>query len=240
MTAWIVIGVIVLLIVLLMLLRVGVRAIYDADGFILYLRVGLLHFRIIPQKKKQPTLKEQEKKRKKEEKKKKKRAEQKKKQAEKKAKGSEKKPEEKKKPGDFLWLLQLVRPALHALAQLPKKLRIHRLWVSYAIPGAEDPAKASIRYGQISAGGGALFPLINAAFDVRDWDVDLFVDYLAEKTMIALEAEASYRIGQLFAIVFALGFKALAVFLKHLIQSRKQKKSPDRGGKQHGRKASDR
>ncbi|MBR1781150.1 MAG: hypothetical protein IJ751_07115 [Oscillospiraceae bacterium] len=237
MTALIVIGIILLLIVLILLLRVGVRAIYDADGFVLDLKIGPLHFRIIPMQKKQRSEKQEEKKRRKAQEKKRKKAEKEKKKQQDAAKKKEQeadKPPQRRSLGDLLWLLQLVGPALHALAQLRRKLCIRRLAVQYAIAGRDDPAAAAIRYGQVSAGGGALFPLINAAFDVRNWELDLGVDFMEDKTRVALEAEASYRIGQLLGVALQLGFKALRIYLKHrkeTKQKQKEQTKPENQGK---------
>ncbi len=54
-------------------------------------------------------------------------------------------------------------PGLYrALGQLRRRLTISLMRIDYSIGGASDPAEAAIRYGIVSAGGGALFPLLNA------------------------------------------------------------------------------
>lgn len=205
-----IIGGILLFFVLLMFVRVGCRVDYSADGLFLWLKVACFRFTILPKKPLTPE-QEAEKQRKEKEKKAEKEA---KKKAKKEAKARGEK-QEKKKPGDLLWLLQLIQPAFTALNRLRRKLRVDHLKVDYAIGGADDPAAAAVRYGQVAAGGGALFPLLNSVFDVRDWDVDLAVNFLEEKTKVALSATATYRIGQLLAIVISLGVSALSVYWKH-------------------------
>lgn len=201
-----IIGGIVLFIVLLMFVRVGCSVNYSADGFYLWLKVFCFRFQLLPTK---PLTAQQEaKKRAKGAEKKKK------KQAKKEAKAKGEQPA-KKKPGDLLWLLEFIRPVLTALNGLRRKLRVDRVKIDYAIGGADDPARAALRYGQVSAGGGALFPLLNSALDVREWDIDLHVDFMGEKTKVAISAAAGYRIGQLLAIVIILGIKALAIYFKH-------------------------
>lgn len=228
MVALLVVGLILLFFALVLLIRVGCRIDYSADGFFLDLTIAFLKFRIVPA---------QEDPRKAEKKERKRRIKRVKKEKEKKRKAEEKEaaPERKRrKPGDLLWLVQLVKPVLHALGQLRRKLRIASVSMDYALGGAEDPAKAALQYGIVSAGGGALFPLVNAAFDVREWDVDLRVDFQSNRSMVAVTAEASYRIGQILGIALSLGFRALSIYLKQ------KQKQPKQGGTKHGREASNR
>lgn len=226
-------GGVLLVILLLLLVRVGCRVDYSADGLYLWLKIAGFRFVILPKK---PLTPEQEakKQQREKEKKAKKAAEKAAKQKAKEEAKARGEATDKKKPGDLVWLLQFVRPVLTALGRLRRKLRVEHLKVDYAIGGADDPAQAAIRYGQVSAGGGALFPLLNAALDVRDWDVDLHVDFLEEKTKVALSATATYRIGQLLAIVISLGASALAIYWKHKKQTESEEEF------KHGRKASDR
>lgn len=216
-----IIGAVVLVIALLMLIRVGCRIEYSAEGFFLWLKIAGFKFLILPKKSLTPEQEAQ-----KAEKDKAKKAEQKakklaKKQTAEEAKARGEKPA-RKKPGELLWLLQFLRPAFHALNQLRRKLRIDHMDITYAIGGAKDPSDAAVKYGQVAAGGGALFPLLNAALDIRDWSVDLGVDFTEEKTKVAVGANATYRIGQLLAIVCSLGMKALVIYLKHKKESNQE------------------
>ena len=54
MTGWIVLLILVLLLVLLSRLPLGVRLHYDAEGFLVKVRAGVLTFRVYPLKKKKP------------------------------------------------------------------------------------------------------------------------------------------------------------------------------------------
>ncbi len=216
-----IIGGILLVVILLLLVRVGCRVDYSADGLVLYLKVACFQLQLIPKKQKKASERQKKQKPKK------------KKQKDKKEKAEKEENPEKKK-GDLKWLLELVKPVLTALGKLRRKLRVDRLWISYAIGGREDPAGAAVKYGVVSAGGGALFPLLNAALTVKDWDVDLSVDFQSDKTMVALSAAGTYRIGQLLAIALSLGWRALSVYRKH------QTQSAHKEDVQHGRKASDR
>lgn len=229
MTALLVTGLIVLFLILILSVRVGCRADYSSDGFFLDLKVAFLRFRLMPpQDDPGKTAKRERRRAKKEQKKKRKQ--------EAKAASERQTGQEKpgRKPGDLLWLVKLICPALEALGKLRRKLRVETVAVEYALGGATDPAKAAVQYGIVSAGGGALFPLVNAAFDVRNWEVDLGIDFQSDRSRVAVTAEASYRIGQLLGVVLSLGFRALSIYLK-------QKQSqPKQGGTEHGREASNR
>ncbi len=210
-----IIGCVILVVVLILLVRVGCRVDFSAEGLELELKIACFRIRILPAaEKKKPKKKKKSKKKKK-----------------------KKKPEKKKKSlGELKWLLELISPALNALQGLRRKLRIDHLKVDYCIGGVNDPADAAMKYGIVSSGGGALFPLINAVFDVRDWDLNIGVDFMAEKTCVALRAQATYRIGQLLGIVLQLGWRALCVYAKHQ-KELKVKKSEE--VKQNGTETSD-
>lgn len=233
MQALIITGCVILFILLVLLLRVGCRFEYSADGTFLWLKVACFRFVLLPSKPLTPR-QEAKKQAKQQEKRRKKMAE---KAAKKKAKEEAiargERPK-KQSPAELVWLLQFVRPVFTALNSLRRKLRIESIQLEYAIGGADDPAQAALRYGQVSAGGGALFPLVNAVFDVKEWDVDLYVDFNQAKTKVALCATATYRVGQLLGIAIILGIKALSIYLKHKKQVTSEEEKKD------GTKASNR
>lgn len=223
MLALIIIGGVLLFFGLLLLVPVGFRASYDATGLILQLKVACFRFRLYPEREKR-----------------RKQAKQKKKEQDQEAEvseGAQDKP--KKQLGDLKWLLELTKPALKALGQLRRKLKIGHMRIEYSIGGASDPAEAAIKYGIVSAGGGALFPLLNAAFDVRDWNVDLGVDFEHQESRVALEADGSWHLGTLLRILFSLGICALQAYRKQQDQSA-AKTANHKEEVKNGRKASDR
>lgn len=197
-----------LLLAALMLLRVGVRVIYGETGLRLYLKVAGLQFLLMPR----PPMSEEEK-----------ASKEKKKQAKAARKVSRKKTKqnsasdahsavEEKKKGRLTDLLPLIQPGLQALNRLRLNVRITRLKVDYAIAGADDPAKAAIRYGIVSAGGGALFPLLNEAFQVSEWDVHLDVDFEQTETYLAIDAAATLFLGKLLVIAAVFGYQAYKIY----------------------------
>lgn len=228
MLALIIIGCILVFFGLLLLLPVGFRADFDAQGLRLWFKVACFRFLLYPGREKPPKEKQRKKKREKEE-----------------AAQASEEPQggKKKKPGNLKWLLELTEPGLKALGQLRRKLKISLMRVEYSIGGASDPAEAAIRYGIVSAGGGALFPLLNAAFDVRRWDVKLGVDFDREESRVALTAVGTWMLGTLVKILLSLSICAFQAYRKQHNQSQKTVKIKTPTTKediQNGRKASDR
>lgn len=203
---------ILLLLTALMLIRVGCRVVYGASGLLLYLKVAGFQYLLIP---KTPMTEEE-----KASKEKKKQAKAARKAAKKKLKAetetaTEPTPAPKKK-GNLTLLLQLVKPGLQALNRLRMKVNVTHLKVDYAIAGADDPAKAAIRYGIVSAGGGALFPLLNEAFNVSDWDVNIGVDFEKNETCVALDGTATLFLGQLLVIAIIFAYQAYLIYDKNM------------------------
>lgn len=199
---------ILLFITVLMLIRVGCRVVYGEDGLLLYMKVAGLKFLLVPR----PPLTDEEK-----------ASKEKKKQAKAARKAVKKKLKQKEtaentqesvpqKKGTLNLLLKLIKPGLQAVNRLRTKIRITHLKVDYAIAGADDPAKAAVRYGVVSAGGGALFPLINETFHVSEWDVNVQVDFEQHETRIALDATATLFFGQLLVIAAIFAYQAYIIY----------------------------
>lgn len=200
---------ILLVLTALLLLRVGVRVVYNDTGLFLYLKFVGFSMLVMPN----PPLSEEEKaskERKKQAKEARKAAKKKQKKcieaSEIEAKGS------KVKKGTLSFFLRLVKPGLETLNRLRIKTRITHLHIDYAIAGAEDPAQAAIRYGIVSAGGGALFPLINEAFRVSAWDVNMGIDFNQKETYISLDATATLFLGHLLVIAAIFAYQAYTIY----------------------------
>ena len=201
-----IIGGIVLFFCLLMLIPVGARAIYSEDGLFLWFKIACFSIRLVPMRKKRRSAKGSKPKR-----------------SPKRADSKREQTQEAKKPGELKKLLPLIRPGLTAMSRLRRKLTIRQMRVYYRIGGAEDPAGAAMKYGIVAAGGGALFPLVNSAFRVKDWDVDLNVDFESDQTRVAFAAEGGWCLGQLVITALALGVSALKIYASQTKQSEQNK-----------------
>lgn len=221
MVALCIIGGFLLLLILLLLLRAGCQIDYSEEGFFLWLTIGAVRFQLIPEKEK-----------KKRRSKKAKRTDQSQKR-EKQPTESEMRPVEegKKNPGKLTVLLEYAKPLLSVLRRLKHKPVVDHIWLQYMIGGKNDPAQAAMRYGVVSAGGGALIPLINEAVVVKRWSLQPAVDFEATDTKVVLSAKASCRIGELLHICIRFAKQLLPIY-----QSGKKQVKPEEEQK-HGRKA---
>ncbi len=224
MLALIIVAAVLLCLAALMLLPVGLAAEYSGAGLKVELKAAFLHFSLYPPR---PGLKRAKKRR---------------------QKGgdesgqTEAKQETKrdKKLGDLDQLLELAGPILQALGRLRRKLRVELLRLEYAIGGADDPAGAAIQYGVISAGGGVLMPLLDTAFDIRQWDVQLGVDFQQRRSRVAAAARGSWRLGSLVWIFLGLVWSMLKDNIRTNQENTDTKRSDSKEDVPNGRKASDR
>lgn len=211
-----IIGGIVLFFCLLMLIPVGARAIYSEDGLFLWFKIACFSVQLVPVRKKRQSAKGNKPKKPKKGRQQKSRGD---------SAVSAEQTQKGKKPGELKKLLPLLRPGLTAMSSLRRKLTIRQMRVYYRIGGAEDPAGAAMKYGIVAAGGGALFPLVNSAFRVKDWDVDLNVDFESDQTRVAFAAEGGWCLGQLVITALALGVSALKIYASQTKQPEQNKQN---------------
>lgn len=146
------------------------------------------------------------------------------------------KPKEPKKPKEKpkderplteklggLWSLfqDAVPMVCQAAGKLLHKLRIEELTL-HLTWAAEDPADAALGYGAGEAALGAVWPLLDRAFDIRKRDVGVAVDFQRTDPIIYARAILSFTIGQLVSLGVVYGFKALALFLRHRPKRRRK------------------
>ena len=206
MTALIVIGCILLVLVLLALLRVGIRIIYNTDGLVLHLQLGPIRMILYPRAARPE-----------------KKARRRKKKAEK-----EKPPApEKEGPGSLKKFMELLPGIRKALSRLRRKLRVDLLILHMTIPGKEDPAGAAIGFGRSSALLHSLLALLENLLDVRRRDVTVQPDFAREETEVYVEARLTLAVWHVFYIAF--GFLGGVLKKRNTSgQNRKETVSPQR------------
>lgn len=130
----------------------------------------------------------------------------------------EEKPEEQPLSEKLGGLWSLFRDAVPlmtgAVGKLLRKLRIEDLTL-HLTWAAEDPADAAMGYGAGEAALGAVWPLLDRAFDIRRRDVGVAVDFTRTDPVIYARALLSFTIGQLVSLGVIYGFKGLLLFLRH-------------------------
>lgn len=196
---WI-LGVLAALIVLLCWTRIGVHAAFYAGALTLGARIGPLHIRILPAKKK------------------KEKAAKASKEAE---KAGEEKPKKPKAPLLKLTLADikdavhtLAPPLKHALSRTRRGIRIHPLQLSVTVGGREDPAAAAELYGYLHAGVWTGMPALEQWLVIPAPYIHIGIDFDAVDAAVEGELGVSARIGTLLAAALGVGIPALRWFLR--------------------------
>ena len=199
------------LIVLICLLRVGVDASYEDDTLTLKVVAGPVNLTILPKKPK-PEKKKKPKKEKK-----------------KKPKKDDDKPKEKPKLS-LSFLLGVAKLALQAVNTFRRKLHVDVFRLVF-IAGGSDPYDVAMLTGRVRAALDGLYPLAKRALIIRERDVRVGADFLAEKPAFAGRLKLTIRIGQVLGIGVVFAFRALRLYLKdrknQTSEEPKQSKSKD-------------
>lgn len=190
------------LIVLVCLLRVGADVSYEDDVLTLKVVAGPVTLTLLPKKPKP-------------EKKKKPKKEKKKKKPEK-----EDKPKEKSKLS-LSFLFGVAKLALQAVNTFRRKLHVDVFRLVF-IAGGSDPYDVAMLAGRVRAALDGLYPLARRALIIRERDVRVGADFMAEKPAVAGRLKLTIRIGQVLGIGIVFAFRALVLLLK---DKKKQKDS---------------
>lgn len=180
-----VLGIVILALVLLSLIRVGVRVQYAQNRLEVRLLAGPVQITLFPRKAKKP-------------------------QEPKKAKPA--KPKQKSKTvGEILDLVkQLLPAALDAAGRLQRKIRIDAFFLDVVVASA-DPARAAVDYGRLNGAVGMFWPLVEQNFKVKEWRIRTNVDFTTEHPSVYLRTAATLTIGQIIALGVPLALKVLPI-----------------------------
>lgn len=180
-----VLGIVILALVLLSLIRVGVRVQYAQNRLEVRLLAGPVQITLFPRKAKKP-------------------------QKPKKAKPA--KPKQKSKTvGEILDLVkQLLPAALDAAGRLQRKIRIDAFFLDVVVASA-DPARAAVDYGRLNGAVGMFWPLVEQNFKVKEWRIRTNVDFTTEHPSVYLRTAATLTIGQIIALGVPVALKVLPI-----------------------------
>ena len=187
--ALIILGVTLTLDILLLLIRVGARLTLDSQGLALRLIAGPVRLKLLPkgeEKAKKP----------------------KKEKPEKRETPAPEEKKEKSKPKPKIKItFELISSVLKAVGELLGRLRrkicIDKLVLHYTAAAA-DPADAAMTFGYASAGVGALMPVIENIFKVKERDVGASVTFDTDQSEIFLDAQLTLAIWEILYIVLAV------------------------------------
>ena len=187
MTAFLVIGLILLILLLLVSVRVGV-ILHFGDQTTLKLRIGFIKVTILPKKKKEKRTA--------------------------KADAAPKKsapPKKKNKltPSEIYDLVTAVFSGLRAMAhRAGKHLRVDPLEIS-AVFGGSDPAEIAQRFGMANAAVWSLMPQAEEIIHIPDPAIHLGMDYNAPKTVVSGTVGLAFRVGNLIEFTVAAAIPLL-------------------------------
>ena len=199
--------IILVVIVLILLMPVGVDGGYDFGDVRLKIVAGPAKIQFLPKKEKKKGKEKKEK-----------------------APKAKKEKKPKAKPQmDFAFITELVRLGLRALNRFRKKLNIDHLQIWY-LAAADDPCDAAMAYGKASAAVSLLRDIIYNAFNVKDEDIRLRVDFTEEKPQFSVMAQLTIRIGQILFIALCAGIGFLQIILKQRKQNKLKAERIDKNG----------
>ena len=177
---------------LLAVLPLGVRFLYDSDGPLLHIVAGPLRIKVFPSNK---------------EKQKKEKTKKEKKTAATVKKGT------KKKGGSINDFMPLVRTALDFLGDFRRKLRVQQLDLNVVLGGG-DPCDLAINYGKAWAALGNLWPRLEQIFVIKKRNVEIQCDFEASQTLVTACVEVTITLGRLLALIAVYGVRAIKEFIK--------------------------
>lgn len=193
-------AIILAVLILIALLRFGVKAEYSEEGVSVSATAGPFSLKVYPRavkgdKAKRKAQRKAEKKARKEEKKARK--------GQKVPKKTEDEEHVRKKAGGLDYFLLIVSSAKTALGRLRRRLLIKKLTIHF-IAGNEDASKAAMMFGGANAAVGAVTPLLENSFRVKRRDLRTSVDFNAVKPAVYAGATVSLAVWEAFYVAFAL------------------------------------
>lgn len=183
---------VLLLLLLILLLPVGVWGVYSEEDVRLVLKLGVISVPIYPRKQKEKPTVDKEK-----------------------ADDHNSGPTEKKRGGDIGFFKELLGIGLRALGCVKRKLCIRTLSLQLTVGGrGEDPAKAAVLYGRAWAAIGALIPVLENTFRIKQREIGANIDFCSEDTVVYGEADIRLRLGDVLWLLIYHGIAALRLILK--------------------------
>ena len=176
---------------LLAVMPLGVRFLFDSDGPLLYILAGPLRFKVSSSNKKKP----------------------KKEKPGKQVKKTTGKTVPKKKGGSLSDFMPLVRMALDFLGDFRRKLRVRRLELNLVLGGG-DPCDLAVNYGKAWAALGNLWPRLEQIFVIKKRDVEIQCDFEASQTLVTACVEVTITLGRLIGLVTVYGIRAIKEYMK--------------------------
>ena len=185
--------------ILIAIIPIGISAFYDVEGSRVIAYVGPIRISVFPTKQKGKT-----------EKVKKPIKNTKRKST---GKKTDKETDTKKKGGKIEDFLPLVDMVLDFLAAFSRKLRIKNLQLKLILAGS-DPSDLAVNYGKGWAVIGDLVPVLENAFIIKNRDLEVACDFLADSTTILAQVDISITLGRILVLLTVQGVPIIRELLK--------------------------
>ncbi len=186
----------------LLVLPLGVSALYDSEGPRVSILAGPVRIPVYPAKKKDKKAKPKK---------------------EKKKSDSKAKPagqsQKEKKGGSLTDFMPLVRLVLDFMGDFRRKLRVNVLEVNLVLAGS-DPCDLAINYGKANAALGNLWPRLEELFVIQKRDVKIQCDFEADKTRVTARLDLTVTLARVFSVGARYGCRAIKE-LKKILNKRK-------------------
>ena len=202
---WITLGILALLI----LLPLGVRVCYDANGPLIKLVLGPVKVTVYPRKKREKTAKNQKKVNKTS--------------GQKPAEEAElpKPPQpapaakQKKRPsgGSVADFIPFVKLGVDFLGDVRRKLRVDDLYLRLIL-ASSDPCDLAVNYGKTWTAVGNLMPAMERWFVIKKRDVEVECDFTASDTKVIARLEITMTLGRLLALAIVYAIRGLKEFIQ--------------------------
>lgn len=123
--------------------------------------------------------------------------------------------EKKRKKGfETKQMLDIIKPALKALGRFRRKLVVDYLRIHYTV-ATGDPADTAIAYGIASSALGAVIPMVDSAFTIRNRDVGISADFLSDSSGFDFWLTATFQVWEIIYIAAAFGIDLLILKRKN-------------------------
>ena len=120
---------------------------------------------------------------------------------------------ESQKGGDISGFFPLVRAILEFLVDFRSKLRVQLLQLKVVLAGG-DPSDLAVNYGKTKAAIEGLMPQVERFFVIKNKDVDIACDFLADTSSVYARLDLTITVGRLLGLAVCHGKPIIREFLK--------------------------
>lgn len=179
------------ILVLIAILPVGVRLVYQKEGAVCSLLFGWIKIRLFPKENK---VKEHKK--------------------TKKSKKKSSAPKEKKQEsGSWKDFIPLVKIGIEFLGKLRRKIRVKYLELNLVMAG-DDPCDLALNYGRAWAGVGNVMPLLEQVFVIKKRNIQVQCDFTADETKVTARLDVTITVGRAVCLAVKYGYRAIREYFK--------------------------